>query len=31
VLVPKLPELEALLPVDIAGAVVTSGIEPNPV
>jgi len=34
VLVPELPELpepEEPLPVDTAGAVVTSGIEPNPV
>jgi hypothetical protein len=31
VLVPELVELPALPPVDAAGAVVTSGIEPNPV
>jgi hypothetical protein len=31
VLVPELPEPVELPPVDTAGAVVTSGIEPNPV
>jgi hypothetical protein len=31
VLVPELLELVELPPVDAAGAVVTSGIEPNPV
>ncbi len=31
VLVPELPEPEVLPPVDTAGAVVMSGIEPNPV
>jgi hypothetical protein len=31
VLVPELPELEELPPVDTTAAVVTSAIEPNPV
>jgi hypothetical protein len=31
VLVPELPDVDELPPVDTTGAVVTSAIEPNPV